>query len=128
MIMQSDVLSSFKESVKRGVDGRYEVSMPWIPGSFLSSMNEQPSRRRLIRVEKKLSQNPKLREEYGKIVREQLEEGIVEVAPNMPTADRTFYMPHKPVVRESVSRTKVRMVFDASAKPHLLANSINECM
>lgn len=56
MIMQSDVLSSFKESVKRGVDGWYEVSVPWIQGSSLSSMNEQPSRRRLIRVEKKLSQ------------------------------------------------------------------------
>ena len=55
MIMQSNVLSSFKESVKRGVDGRYEVNVPWIPGSSLSSMNEQPSRRRLIRVEKKLN-------------------------------------------------------------------------
>ena len=52
MIMQSKVLSSFKESVKRGVDGRYEVNVPWIPGSSLSSMNEQPSRRCLIRVEK----------------------------------------------------------------------------
>ena len=57
MIKQSDMLSSFKESVKRGVDSRYEVSLPWIPGSSLSSTNEQPSRRRLIRVEKKLSQN-----------------------------------------------------------------------
>ena len=67
--MQLNMLSSFKESVKRGVDGRYEVRVPWIPGSSLSSTNEQPSRRRLIRVEKKLSLNPKLREEYGKIVR-----------------------------------------------------------
>ena len=61
-------------------------------------------------------------------MREQLEEGIVEVAPETPTGDRTFYMPHKPVVRESASTTKVRMVFDASAKPHPLANSVNECM
>ena len=69
-----------------------------------------------------------MREEYEKIVREQLEEGIVEVAPETPTGDRTFYMPHKPVVRESASTTKVRMVFDASAKPHPLIDSINECM
>ena len=120
--------SSFKESITRGKDGRYEVSVPWIPGSSLSSTNEQPSRRRLIRVEKKLSRDPKLKEEYEKIVREQLEEGIVEVAPETPTGDRTFYMPHKPVVRESASTTKVRMVFDAGAKPHPLANSVNECM
>ena len=68
--MQLDMLSSFKESVKRGVDGRYKVNVPWIPGSSLSSTKEQPSRRCLIRVEEKLSQNPKLREEYGKIMRE----------------------------------------------------------
>ena len=52
----------------------------------------------------------------------------MEVAPKILTGDHTFYMPHKPVIRESTSTTKVRMVFDASAKPHLLANSINECM
>ena len=52
----------------------------------------------------------------------------MEVAPKTPTGDRTFYMPHKSVVRESASTTKVRMVFDANGKPHLLANSINECM
>ena len=49
---QSDVYSSFKESITRGEDGQYEVSVPWIPGSSLSSTNEQPSRRRLIRVER----------------------------------------------------------------------------
>ena len=31
---QSEVLSSFNESVTRGVDGKYEVSVAWIPGSF----------------------------------------------------------------------------------------------
>jgi len=124
---QSDVYRSLRESITRGVDGRYEVSVPWIPGSSLPSTNEQPSRRRLFRVEKKLSQDPKLREEYEEIVRDQLEEGIVEVAPETPTGYRTFYMPHKPVVRESASTTKVRMVFDASTKPHPLANSVNEC-
>ena len=61
-------------------------------------------------------------------MREQLEKEIVKVAPEMPTGDRTFYMPHKPVVRESASTTKERMVFNASGKSHPLAHSINECM
>ena len=113
---QPDVHNSFKESITRGEDGRYEVSVPWIPSSSLSSTNEQPSRRRLIRVEKKLSQDPKLREEYEKIVREQLEKGIVEVAPETPTGDRTFYMPHKPVVRESASTTKIKNGFQCKCK------------
>ena len=103
---QPEVYSSFKESITRGVDGREEVRVPWIPSSSLSSTNEQPSRRCLIRIEKKLSKGPKLREEYEEIVREQLEEGIVEVAPETSTGDRTFHMPHKPVVRETASTTK----------------------
>ncbi len=39
-----------------------------------------------------------------------------------------FYMPHKPVVKSSATTTKVRMVFDASAKPNQLVRSINESM
>ena len=52
----------------------------------------------------------------------------MEKVPKQPTGNRVFYMPHKPVVRESATTTKVRMVFDASAKPHPLANSINDRM
>lgn len=79
-----------------------------------------------VRVEKKLDEYPNLKEEYEKIVKDQLEEGIVEAAPETPTGERTFYMPHKPVVRETASTTEVRMVFDASAQPHPLVNSINK--
>ena len=39
-----------------------------------------------------------------------------------------FYMPHKPIVKQSAVTTKVRMVFDASAKPQPLTYSINDCM
>ena len=102
--------------------------MPWIPGAKLSNTNEEPSRRRLHNVERKLKRNEELKIEYDNIVREQIEQSIVEKIPEQPTGERVFYMPHKPVVRESAISTKVRMVFDASAKPHPLSNSVNECM
>ena len=86
------------------------------------------SRKRLENVERKLLRNGKLREEYGDIIEEQLKAGVIEEAPQTPTGQRVFYMPHKPVVKQSAVTTKVRMVFDASAKPHPLANSINDCM
>lgn len=125
---QLDVLRDFKESVVRREDRKYEVSFPWIPGTMLSNTNETLSRKRLENVERKLLRNEKLREEYGGIVEEQLKEGVIEEAPQNPTGERVFYMPHKPVVKQSAITTKVRMVFDASAKPHPLANSINDCM
>ena len=125
---QLDVHTEFNENISRNADGRYEVNVPWIPGRKLAETNEIQSRQRLQRVEKKLEQNMKLKEEYEKIVANQEETGVIDKVPDHPTGTRVFYMPHKPVIREDAATTKVRMVFDASAKPHYLANSINDCM
>ena len=80
------------------------VSLAWIPGTTLS-------------------RNEKLEEEYDCIFQEQLG------AARNPLGKRVFYMPHEPVVKQSAVTTKVRMVFDTSARarPHTLANSINDC-
>ena len=102
---QFDVMRDFKENIARIDDGRYEVNFPWIPGV------ENDDRR--------LSKNENLREEYA---------NIVEEAPERPTGERVFYMLHKPVIKESAVTTTIRMVFDGSAKPYPLANSINDCM
>ena len=61
-------------------------------------------------------------------MREQLKDGIIEKTKGKSTSERVFYMPQKPVIKENASTTKARMVFDASARPHPLANSVNECM
>lgn len=84
---QLDVLRDFKESVVRKDDGRYEVNFPWIPGAMLLNTNETLSRTRLQNVERKLSRNEKLREEYSGIVEEQLRAGIIEEAPQNPTGE-----------------------------------------
>ena len=39
-----------------------------------------------------------------------------------------FYLPHKPVIRESAESTKVRIVFDASAKTKNNVQSLNDCL
>ena len=57
-----------------------------------------------------------------------LRNGVIEKVPSEPSGSRIFYMPHKPVLRENASTTKCRMVFDASARPAPLMNSINDCM
>ena len=69
-----------------------------------------------------------LKEEYEEIVVTREESGVIEKVPNCPTGDHVFYMPHKPVIREDATTTKVRMAFDANTKPHYLTNSINDCM
>ena len=73
----------------------------------------------------KLKQNPQLEEEYRSIVKEQLEAGIVEREPEKPTGERLFCMPHKSMMREQATTTKVRMVFHSHAKAHPLMASVN---
>ena len=122
------VLSEFRENITRQEDGRYQVSIPWIPGSKLTATNEQQSRTRLYNVNKKLAKDEKLKQEYEKIIDDQLTNGVIKRSPEKPSGERVYYMPHKPVVRKDVATTKVRMVFYASSKPHPLSSSINDCM
>ena len=125
---QLDVHREFKENIVHDINGRYEVKVPWIPGTQLSETNETQSRLRLKRVERKLEQDECLRKDYEKIIIDQVAAGIIENAPDTPTGERVFYMPHKPVVKQDAITTKTRMVFDASAKPQPISCSVNECV
>ena len=125
---QKDVHTEFRENITRKSDGRYEVNIPWIPGSQLKDDNETQSRKRLQNVERKLRNNEHLQTEYTEIIKEQLDKGIIEKVPLQPTGERVYYLPHKPVVRQDATTTKVRMVFDGSSKAHPLTSSINDCM
>ena len=125
---ENDQLRDFKESVVRKQGGRYEVGFPWITGATLTNTNDALSRKRLENVERKLSRDEKLKGEYGGIVEEQLRAGVIEEAPKSPSEKRVFYMPHKPIVKQSAVTTKVRMMFDASVKPQPLTNNINDYM
>ncbi|XP_015778215.1 PREDICTED: uncharacterized protein LOC107356088 [Acropora digitifera] len=42
--------------------------------------------------------------------------------------NREFYIPHKPLVRESAETTKLCVVYDASARANSGAPSLNECL
>ena len=41
---------------------------------------------------------------------------------------KEFYIPHKPVVHESAETTKMRIVYDASARASEKTPSLNECL
>ena len=56
-----------------------------------------------------------------------LREGVVEPAPAEVTG-REFYLPHRAVVRRSAETTKLRVVYDASARAQEKAPSLNECL
>ena len=88
--------------------------------------NKVGSRRRLTSLVRKLKKEGNY-EQYDKIICEQLEQGIIEKASKEPTG-KEHYLPHKAVVRKSAETTKLRIVYDASAKEQSDQPSINECL
>ena len=64
--------------------------------------------------------------EYDAVISEQLEQGVVEKAPEK-VEGKEFYLPHRAVVREAET-TKLRIVYDAPTRAHSNAPSLNECL
>ena len=63
-------------------------------------------------------------DDYDDVIRQQLAEGVVERAP-AGVSGREFYLPLRAVVREGAETTKLRVVYDASARAHETAPSLN---
>ena len=55
-------------------------------------------------------------DKYDTVMEEQLEEGILEVVPEVPIGEVIHYIPHPTVIREEAESTKMRIVYDCSAK------------
>lgn len=85
-------------------------------------------RRRLFGLLKRLKQNPPLLKDFHSVVKDQLANGIVEVVddPSSTDGDRTHYLPHHAVVRQDKATTKLRIVYDASARTS--GPSLNNCL
>lgn len=82
---------------------------------------------RLSGLLRRLKQNPSLLREYDAVIRDQLAKGIVEVV-NSDLSPKTdiHYIPHHAVVREGKLTTKLRIVYDASARMN--GPSLNDCL
>ena len=84
--------------------------------------------KRLTSLLERLRQNPILLTEYDLIIKVQLQEGIVEVVadPSSSTSGCTHYLPHHGMIRQGRSTSKLRIVYDASART--TGPSLNDCL
>ena len=107
---------------------RYSLKLPWREKNFYLPNNRVLAEGRLKSQLRKLRKTPEILEAYDGTIKEQLKEGIMEEIPEKPTGSRITYLPHQAVVRKDAETTKVRVVYDASAKPSKNARSLNECL
>lgn len=107
-------------------DGRYAVSLPWKDPLTSLQNNHELSLKRLCSQVQRLRQDQVLFGQYNQVIRDQ---GIVEVIPRPDKAegDRVHYLPHHTVIKRDSTTTKVRVVYDASAKEGT-GSSINDSL
>ena len=107
--------------------GRYRVALPWKEFHDVLPDHYQLSLKRLHGLMRRLRQEPAVLEQYDRTIKEQLENGIIEaVDPCEPTPNDVHYLPHHAVVRTDKSTTKLRVVYDASARSS--GPSLNDCL
>lgn len=106
------------EQSLRIVDDRYEIGFPWKESKDKLENNYEMARKRLENTEKRLNKNPEIRETYSKTINMYLEKGYINKIPGGKTDDSksNWYLPHFPVIKPDKLTTKVRLVFDASAR------------
>ncbi len=123
---QSEVFEEFKEQLQRSKDGWYQTGLTWKGEHPPLPTGKDVSLRRLNTLVRKLEKSGTINH-YDEIIREQLDQGIIERAPDK-VVGKECYIPHKPVIREKAESTKLRIVYDASARVQDNAPSLNECL
>ncbi|CAB0031154.1 unnamed protein product [Trichogramma brassicae] len=99
-------------------DGRYQVQLPAKPEMPLDWDNSrQIARSCLLSLERKFNRNPSLRVEYSSAITQMIESNQmrkVDIPPE--NYGMHYFLPHHAVVKESSTTTRVRPVFNASAR------------
>ncbi|XP_050509028.1 uncharacterized protein LOC126886209 [Diabrotica virgifera virgifera] len=115
----------FFETVATDSTRRYEIRLPWLGHPALPS-NYQMAKKRLDITLKKINKDGYL-EAYGQIFKEWLDENIIEEVLEEQPNQEVHYLPHRPVIKPNSASTKIRPVFDASAKEKDKP-SLNQCL
>ncbi|GFS93324.1 intraflagellar transport protein 52 homolog [Trichonephila clavipes] len=108
----------YLDYTRRNRDGRYVVSLPFKNDNALGNSKVQ-AKRRFFSLENLLQDNPELRDKYVKFMQDYEHLGHMQLVPNSELSkpsSKCFYLPHFGVVRKQSETTKLRIVFDASAK------------
>ncbi|XP_062716167.1 uncharacterized protein LOC134291852 [Aedes albopictus] len=107
----------FAQTVQRNLSGRYVVSLPKNEEVLVKLGSSKPiAERRFFQLERRLTRDEKLREEYCAFMAEYEALGHMRLVEDTEMEKGRCYLPHHPVVKEDSTTTKVRVVFDASAQ------------
>ena len=121
-------IQNFKDIVRKK-DGRYEVPWPWREENPELPDNYQVALERLNSLLKRIQGNSELLHKYDNIIQDQLKRKIVEKVDDETKKGFIKHdIPHHAVITTGRTTTKMRIVYDASAKTKRGCHSLDECL
>ena len=124
--LDNDIYQRFKDQLGKNEEGWYETNIMWKQFSPALPSNKTGSLGRLGSLLRKLRKAPKLLQQCDQIMRDQLNDDIVErVSDDMPFG-KELYLPHQPVIGKTAVSAKVKIIFDTSAKENNQSPSLND--
>ena len=127
--LKNSVLNQFKETHEQTSEGRFIVPLPRRSGAKPLGESRSQAIRRFIALERSLLKKNQ-HKQFDSVMKEYLDLGHAEPVPikdfEKPQSE-VFYLPMHTVYKTSSVTTKVRAVFDASAKS-TTGVSLNDCL
>ncbi|XP_076283502.1 uncharacterized protein LOC143210496 [Lasioglossum baleicum] len=113
---ETDSERHYQENTIRDLaTGRYIVKFPFNDKIHQLGQSYFIALKRFRSLEQRLNKNPELRVKYTQFLDEYLKLGHMAET-RTQTIEDGYYLPHHPILKQSSLTTKLRVVFDASAK------------
>lgn len=117
---ESECEQHFIETFRRSEDGHFVVKLPFNDNVAKLGDSSRIAINRFHKLEQKLSRNSNLKLEYSNFLKEYEEMGhmtpLTNIGQDFVNSNKNFYLPHHCVLKDSSLTTKLRVVFNASAK------------
>ena len=127
VIESKEMHDDFVENIEFN-GSRYSVKLPWRDGHENLPSNYDVSLARLKSQIRKHKKEPAMLEEYDSVITEQIKSGVIEKVSEKDESVTVHYIQHLAVIRKEAKTTKLRVVYDASAKSNKTSVSLNECL
>ncbi|XP_044317454.1 uncharacterized protein LOC123038060 [Drosophila rhopaloa] len=106
----------FKTNFRRLDSGEYSVRLPAKNTLELLGESYNQAYRRFLNLESKLERKPEVKVQYSAFFREYLHLKHMSVVPRNFLSLCKYFLPHHCIFKEDSTTTKLRVVFDGSAK------------
>jgi len=117
ILEEKEVVQHFQNTAIRNADGRFVLRLPIKMNADKLGDSITMATSRFLSVERRIQKDPYLCTEYIRFMQEYLEMGHMQEVRNEPSIpSNSYYLPHHAVQKTSSLTTKVRVVFDASAR------------